>query len=157
MSATAAAPEPAGTLRKQVFIEADPATVFAFFVDAEKMARWMGTSHTLEARAGGAFVVDVVDGYVAKGEYREVSPNTRLVFTWGWDREDAAVPPGSSTIEVDLEARDGGTWLTMTHSGLPDSAVAPHTEGWTHYLGRLVVAAPGGDPGPDEWMKRSGG
>ena len=38
----------------------------------------------------------------------------------------------------------------MTHSGLPDpEACASHEQGWTHYLGRLAVAAAGGDPGPD--------
>ena len=25
------------------------------------------------------------------------------------------------------------------------------TQGWEYYLGRLGVAAPGGDPGPDQW------
>jgi len=38
----------------------------------------------------------------------------------------------------------------MTHSGLPDAeACASHEQGWTHYLGRLAVAAAGGDPGCD--------
>jgi len=153
MNATAAAERTPGTLRREMFIEAEPATVFAFFVDPEKMARWMGTSHTLDARPGGAFVVDVVNGFVARGEFREVTPHTRLVYTWGWDREESGVPPGSSTIEVDLEPRDGGTRLVFTHSGLPEPKVASHEEGWDHYLGRLVTAATGGDPGPDTWMK----
>ncbi len=60
------------------------------------------------------------------------------------------MPPGSSLIEIDLLDRDGGTLLRMAHSGLPDAQeCASHEEGWTHYLGRLGVAAAGGDPGPD--------
>jgi hypothetical protein len=42
----------------------------------------------------------------------------------------------------------------MTHSGLPDAAAcANHEQGWIHYFGRLAVAAPGGDPGPDSHRK----
>jgi hypothetical protein len=42
----------------------------------------------------------------------------------------------------------------MTHSGLPDAeACLSHEQGWAHYLGRLAVAAAGGDPGPDTMRK----
>ena len=30
-----------GALTREIFIEAAPATIFAFFTDPEKMARWM--------------------------------------------------------------------------------------------------------------------
>ena len=43
----------------------------------------------------------------------------------------------------------GGTLLTLVHSGLPLLAVDMHRDGWIHYVGRLVVRAEGGDPGPD--------
>jgi hypothetical protein len=53
-------------------------------------------------------------------------------------------------VEIDLIERDGGTLLRMTHSGLPNTAqCASHSKGWTHYLGRLAVAAGGGKPGID--------
>jgi len=60
------------------------------------------------------------------------------------------VPPGSSLVEIDLIERDGGTLLRMTHSGLPNEAqCAGHNRGWAHYLGRLTIAACGGNPGID--------
>ncbi|MEE8272677.1 MAG: SRPBCC domain-containing protein [Alphaproteobacteria bacterium] len=142
-----------GSIRREVFIEAERATVFAFFTDPDKMSRWMGVSHELEPHQGGIFLVDVHHGNVAKGEFREVTPNSRLVYSWGWESVDLGVPPGSSLIEVDLVPKDNGTLLTLTHSGLPEPAVAPHTEGWIHYMGRLVIAAGGGDPGPDPWTQ----
>ncbi len=142
-----------GSIRREVFIEAPQATVFAFFTDPDKMSRWMGVSHELDARQGGIFLVNVHSGNVAKGEFREVTPNSRLVFTWGWDSAEPSVPPGSSVIEVDLAPKDNGTLLVFTHSGLPEPAVAPHTKGWEHYLGRLTIAAAGGDAGPDPMIK----
>src|SRR5260370_7562421 len=39
---------------------------------------------------------------------------------------------------------------TKTHSGLPNEAqCAGHNRGWQHYLGRLTIAAGGGNPGID--------
>ncbi len=43
-----------GSIRREVFIEAPQATVFAFFPDPDKMSRWMGVSHALDARQGGS-------------------------------------------------------------------------------------------------------
>ena len=44
---------------------------------------------------------------------------------------------------------NGSPLVHFIHSGLPVEAAPGHNEGWTHYLARLVVAASGGDPGPD--------
>ena len=137
-----------GVIRRELYIEAEPATVFAFFTDPDKMARWVAGQCELDARPGGLFLATVAGSYTARGQFEEVTPNSRIVFTFGWDH-GMEVPPGTSRIAVDLAAKDRGTLLTFVHSELPEAQVAPHTDGWTHYLGRLVIAAGGGDPGPD--------
>ena len=80
----------------------------------------------------------------------------RLVYTWGWEKGESgpnSVPPGSSTIEIELVPEGDGTRLRFAHRDLPDAeASASHAHGWDHYLGRLVVAARGGDPGADPWV-----
>lgn len=134
---------------REVYIEASQETVFAFFTDPDKMTRWMGTSATLEPEQGGLYLVGIAKGTVAKGEFKEVSPNSRISFSFGWESEDSGVPPGSSLVEIDLEPKDPGTLLRLTHTGLPAPAIGPHTEGWIHYCGRLQAAAEGRDPGPD--------
>ena len=144
-----------GTLRRELFIEADQATVFAFFTDPDKMTRWMGTQIQLDARPGGIYLVNVNGKHVARGEFEEVTPNSRIVYSFGWENGAMGVLPGTSKIEIDLAPKDRGTLLTMVHSGLPEPAVGPHTDGWTHYLGRLAIAAAGGDPGPDPRIKQA--
>lgn len=136
------------TIKRDMTIEADVATVFAFLTDPQRMMRWVGVSATLDPRPGGLFLLDVNNGNVAQGEFKEVVPVSRLAYTWGWQGNDS-VPPGSSLIEIDLEPQNGGTLLHFAHSGLPADAVPAHTDGWTHYLGRLAIAASGRDPGPD--------
>ena len=85
---------------------------------------------------------------VASGAFVEVDPPTLVVFTWGWEG-DAEVPPGSTTMRVELEADGDATSLTLVHSGLPtDRAAAMHEEGWRFFGTRLATVASGGDPGP---------
>lgn len=136
-------------VRREVQIAAPPATVFAFLTDQEKLLRWMGTEATVEPHMGGLYLLNVTGKNVARGKFTEVVPVHRLAYSFGWD-DNQKVPPGSGLIEIDLIEEKGGTLLRLTHSGLPDAEeVASHAKGWAHYLGRLVVAAPGGDPGAD--------
>lgn len=144
------------TFVRELTIAARPETVWEFLVDPERAKRWMGIDATFAAEPGGLYQVTVLPGHVAKGEFVELDPPRRLVLTWGWESGEGSpptVPPGSSTIEIELEPEGGGTRLRFVHSGLPGEAeVASHAHGWDHYLPRLVVAAGGGDPGRDPWL-----
>jgi uncharacterized protein YndB with AHSA1/START domain len=143
----------AGLIRRELFIEADQATVFAFLTDPDKLTRWMGTQCQLDARPGGVYLVNVDGRHTARGEFEEVTPNSRIVYSFGWEGAAMGIPPAATKIEIDLATRDNGTLLTFVHRGLPQPAVGPHTDGWTHYLGRLAIAAAGGDPGADPRLK----
>src|SRR5919109_1005759 len=132
-------------------IDASPETVWEFFVDAKKLMRWKGIEAELDARPGGAYFCEVIPGHTARGEFVELDKPNRLVYTWGWEGNEG-VPPGSSTIEVELTAVDGGTSVRFMHHLATAEAVASHKAGWDHYLPRLEVAAAGGDPGPDPWV-----
>jgi len=127
-------------------IDASPETVWEFFVDPEKLMRWKGINAELDAQAGGTYFCEVIPGHTARGEFVELDRPNRLVFTWGWDGNEG-VPPGSSTIEVELH---------FVHSNLPSAeAIASHAHGWDHYLPRLELAAAGGDPGEDPWVTQA--
>ncbi|MEA2386607.1 MAG: hypothetical protein QOJ22_781 [Thermoleophilaceae bacterium] len=144
-------------VRREIEIAARPETVWEFFVDPEKLARWKGKPATaFDPREGGAYRIEIVPGHTASGEYVELDPPRRLVYTWGWEATADGpnpVPPGSSTIEVELVPTGTGTTVHFTHRDLPGvEAAESHAHGWDHYLPRLVVAAGGGDPGRDPWL-----
>lgn len=145
--------EERNVVEREVRIAARPETVFAFFTDPDKMIQWKGRKAELDPRPGGIYRVDISGRVVARGEYVEVDPPHRVVFTWGWEGAEAegehAVPPGSSRVEVSLEPDGDGTLVRLRHLGLPEEALEIHGQGWDLYLGRLVVAGAGGDPGPD--------
>ena len=143
-------------LEREVAIAASPETVWEFLVDPDKAVLWMGERATFDVRPGGAWTIDVIPGNTASGEFVEIDPPHRLVYTWGWEhtRHDGnAVPLGSSTIEIELIPDGDGTLLHFTHRDLPSAkSTESHAHGWGHYLDRLAIVAAGGDAGRDPWL-----
>lgn len=130
-------------------IDATPETIWPFLTDSEMYVRWSGTEAEIDARPGGVHRVLIGGHHRAVGEYVEVVPLERLVFTFGWDEPGNPITPGSTTIEITLSPEGDKTRVRLLHRGLPDDALTDHRHGWENYLGRLAVAAPGGDAGPD--------
>jgi uncharacterized protein YndB with AHSA1/START domain len=131
-------------------IAAAPATVFSFFTDAERWVSWQGVDGEIDAQPGGVLRIRMPGGQVASGEFLEIVPNRRLVFTWGWEGDAPPLPPGSSTVVIELEPHEAGTLLRLTHTELVSPEIAEHhRQGWNRYLDRLAMIAAGGDPGPD--------
>src|SRR5215207_2213821 len=131
----------ASAIERELRIEASPEVV--------------GRVAQLDPRPGGIFRCEIGFEHVARGEYLEARPGRRVVFTWGWEGDEELVPPGSSTVEVDLIRDGAGTLLRFVHRGLPPESVDGHGVGWDHYLARLRVTASGGEPGPDTYPGRT--
>jgi uncharacterized protein YndB with AHSA1/START domain len=133
----------------EVLIDAQPSTVFELLTDPELQRRWFGTEVTLDPRPGGIYKTLVAGTHPALGEFIEVVPDERVVFSFGWDEPDHPIPAGSTTVAITLTPEGAKTRVRLVHSGLPEDAVSDHTQGWNHYLERMVVVAGGGDAGPD--------
>lgn len=128
---------------KEMRIDARPETVFGFFTEPDKLTRWLAAEAATDPREGGInHQTHISDGrsYYMRGEFVEVSPPHRVVFTWYFENYDIGVEPGTSTVEVTLEADDGGTLLRLVHSGLPEATRGEHDEGWSEMLTRLAAA-----------------
>jgi len=142
------------TIERELEIAASPETVWELLTDPAESTRWMGLSASFDLRPGGTYRVEVIPGNVALGEFVEIDPPRRLVYTWGWEPgASSTVAPGSTTIEFELTATPTGTHLRFRHSDLPTAdSSEQHGHGWDHYLGRLSLAATGGGPGVDPWL-----
>ena len=115
---------------------------FLAWTDAQALSQWMspsGTaSATIDLRVGGRLrIVMSGEGMEIEhtGEYRQIEPPRRLVFTWR-----SEFTAGEETL-VTLEFRREGdqTELLLTHQRLPDEQVDPHKGGWDQILERLRV------------------
>jgi uncharacterized protein YndB with AHSA1/START domain len=151
-------PEPqseTSVVEREIRVEAEPEVVFSFFTDPEKMVRWIGTGATLDPRPGGVFNVDTIVDYCFAGEYLVVEPHSRIAFTWGYGdfpEDPNPLPPGSTTVEVELVPDGEATIVHLTHR-VPAELADFHAMGWEHYLDRLATAAAGGEPGDDPFIE----
>lgn len=137
-------------IEREIRIAARPETIFAFFTDPIKMIKWKGMMATLDAKPGGIYRVDINGRDVVRGEFVEVVPHNRIVFTWGWEGAGSPLPPGASTVEITLTPDGDDTVVRLRHYDLPDETQKQfHTAGWDHYLPRLTLAITDHDPGPD--------
>ena len=136
-------------IERELFIDAPPERVFELLTDAELLIEWMAPEAELDARVGGQIRWTHLEGDSVIGNFVELVPARRVVFTFGWDRPDVAVPPGSTTVEIDLRPARGGTQLRLVHRGLSGPMADAHGGGWSNYLARLAAVAEGRDPGPD--------
>ena len=136
-------------VERQVFIDAPPARVYELLTNAELLIEWMAPVADLDPRPGGALSWTHLSGDSVIGTFVELLPDRRIVFSFGWDRDDVGIPPGSTTVEIDLRPHDGGTELRLVHRGLNAPMADAHSGGWDNYLARLAAVAAGRDPGPD--------
>lgn len=132
---------------------ATPEQVFAAWTDPARVRQWLFTSPQSEAgeqhldvREGGRWEIsDVREGqrYTVCGEYLEVSPPTRLVFT-------VAMPqfsPNSDRITVTLQATGEGCLMVFRQEGediaaelsaLQHGASGGSEQGWLLMFGALA-------------------
>jgi uncharacterized protein YndB with AHSA1/START domain len=126
-----------------VVIRASRATVFRYFTDSERFARWWGEGSTIEARPGGAVRIVHPGGTTASGEVLELEPGLRIVFSYGYDDPSKPIPPGGSRVTIVLADHGRGTRLELLHELEDAGARDEHVQGWRFQLAVFarVVAA----------------
>lgn len=131
------------TIEETLRISARPETVWRYWTDPEFLCEWWGAAAELDARPGGTCRVEMSGGPVMLGEYLELVPHERIVFSFGWEPADGVphIAPGSTRVEITLDADNGDTIMTLRHTGIPVSLADEHRAGWAHFLPLLADAA----------------
>ena len=124
---------------------------FALLTEPERLRRWLAISASVDLRVGGDHRILCVPGHAAVGQVTEVDPGRRVVYSWGWHGDDE-VPPGSTSLIVELEPEGERTRVRFTHEGLVGVWAERHLAGWNQHLDRLVRAAAEGDAGLEPWL-----
>jgi len=139
-------------VERQLRVRVPAATAYSYWVDPAKMMQWQGMEAELDPRPGGVYRVNVTGRDVTCGEFVEVTPNQRLVFTWGFDRAGHPIPAASTRVEVEFVEQGDVTVVKVRHSGIAKAEQLNTAYGWQHYLTRLGLVVAGRDPGPDPWL-----
>ncbi len=103
---------PASSFKIARTIQAPPELVFGAWTQAGGLREWFCREARTDPRKGGQFRVGWWSGYEARGKFTVFSPPQRLGFTWLGLGE-----PGETNVKIALKPVDGGTHLTLTHSG----------------------------------------
>jgi uncharacterized protein YndB with AHSA1/START domain len=133
---------PAGiTLRLERTFDAPAQAVFDAWTSAEVLRRWWPAGSDWETpvaevdvRVGGSLRIVMRspggEEFGGSGEYLEITPPARLVFTWTWDGHEGY--EGAQLIEVEFnEHADGTTTVLLTNRGLKDEeSKRSHRDGW---------------------------
>lgn len=73
-----------------------------------------------------------------EGEYEEVLPEEKLVYTWNWKLNDAPVENGEYKLHVGFSGDENESTLNITQETSGDQeAIHPHKEGWEKALENL--------------------
>lgn len=135
------------TLQITRLIKAPRDRVYAAWIDPVQMKEWFGPadvatkSLVVDARVGGEFRWDLTNSegeeMTMRGEFRELQPGRKIVFTWQWQDDDDWTDH-VSVVTVELADRDGGTELRLTHENLPNEKSRDgHNRGWNSAVDKL--------------------
>ena len=108
------------TVRLHRVLATKPEKVFRAFLDAEAMAKWLPPYgftckvHHLDARVGGTFRMSFTNfttnsGHSFGGEYLEIVPDRKIVFTNGFELPGAE----KMIMTVTFDEQGGRTLLTI--------------------------------------------
>lgn len=123
------------SLDRDIVIAASRETVFRYFTDSERWARWWGAGSRIDPRPGGDLLIRYPDGSTARGTVIEIDPPARIAFTYGYDRPDAPIPPGGSRVTITVSDVASGVRVRLHHE-VADAAVRDdHVGGWRHQMG----------------------
>ena len=102
--------------------------LYRAFLDPDAMAKWLpphgftGRVHHMDARVGGSYRMSFTNlttghSHAFGGEYLELVPNERLVYT---DRFEDPDLPGEMRTSVTLRPVSVGTEADIVQEGIPD-------------------------------------
>ena len=139
-------------LQIQRTFKAPVSTVFAAWIDPEKVCRWMGPTdatvcrvNEMSVEVGGRYEITMTGSNGGEssvsGTYLEIVPNEKLTFTWIW----AHAPEHETLVTVEFKSVDETTAMKLTHSGHVNSESRDaHVRGWTGSLEKFERLLPHG-------------
>lgn len=137
-------------LRLERLLDVSPQRSFAAWTDPEVLRRWWaaqpdwtGADAATDVRVGGRYRLSMRDtnGVVRSvaGEYLEVDPPHRLVYTWAWEtHEDPNVGGEVTMVTVEFLPDGGATRVVLEQRGFAgEEQRYDHDQGWRGCIDNL--------------------
>jgi len=135
------------TLVVRRMLKAPQALAYAAWISAEHIQQWMRPEPGMvvpfafmDVRVGGKYRIQMKkdDGefFTAAGEFQEVQPPQRLVYTWDWEKDGSGEEFGevegkTTLVTVEFHQRGEQTEFVLTHTRFATTKSRDgHAEGW---------------------------
>jgi uncharacterized protein YndB with AHSA1/START domain len=130
-------------------IAASPEVLYAAWTEPDRMRRWFATVVDADVRVGGRYRIELheddgtVNGFT--GEYLELTPPTRIAFTFTHHSQTPEDRISDEKVEVTFrQVAPGRTELTLVNSWIgPEFEPSGYDElrgGWEEWVDRLEKA-----------------
>lgn len=129
-------------LQKTIFLRAEPATVWAYLTEPDRLAEWFHKPERPLAAGQKLEMFGTTSGdLLIWGEVRVARPPEYLEYTFTVKPMGDAV----SVVKWTLEPVAGGTRLGLRHEGLPQGAdafglILALDKGWDEHFGSMRAA-----------------
>ena len=113
-----------------VELAVDATQLYKDWLDSDAHSEFTGGEAVIDPFEDGRYTA--WDGYI-EGVTLEVEPHTRVVQSWRTLEFPDDAP--HSTLEVKIEAIEGGARLSLNHSNIPSGDGLKYRDGWNqHYF-----------------------
>ena len=127
-------------LRLNRVIAAPPERVYAAWTTPDAIKVWFGPADCrvldarVDLRVGGEYCFSLstqrLGEIKVRGQYREVTPPAKLIYTWQWEGSPE-LGPETSLVTVRFIPRGTATDIQITHEQLPSiESRDAHGHGW---------------------------
>ncbi|HEY9608729.1 SRPBCC domain-containing protein [Allocoleopsis sp.] len=119
------------TISEEVILPLHTDTVYQVLVDAEAHSKLCGSNVNIAAQPNADFIVGGDEPSIY-GRILELIPGKKIVLHWRlvspeWPQNHF------STVSIELEAKDDGTTLFLTHKDIPLALKDAIQSGWNEY------------------------
>ena len=132
------------TLKISHYFSQSPEKVWQAWTDPAIVKSWFGSDPngtvldaSLDVRLGGRFEVTFQNAdktqFTCTGEYKEIEPYQKLVFSWAWkDRADV-----QELISIVFQAKENGTTIFFEHANIDPATTHGYESGWKSTFEKL--------------------
>jgi uncharacterized protein YndB with AHSA1/START domain len=113
------------SVNHQYFIGAEPDDVFRAITDPHRLTQWLCDRAELSPKKGGKYLLAWNEGPTHTGTVVDYRDGQRVALAWTWP----GVALQGTVLSFSVEAKEGGTLLTVEHTGFPQ------LEQWTELYG----------------------
>jgi uncharacterized protein YndB with AHSA1/START domain len=137
---------PGRLLRLSWVLDAPPARIFRMMTEPSELVKWWGPRGfttpdvQIDLEVGGAYRLSMQppdgDLFHLSGEFQEIDPPGRLVYTFRWDEPTPDDLP--TVVTILLVARGDATEVSLTQGMFAtDERLSLHRDGWTESFEKL--------------------